>query len=605
MARNDDAIARANGCHRVSGVRTWNLIEPRRLRCCWIIVPAIASLLSNPGGRLLAAEPKPEKIWPTAAVAADHPLAGQAGVEIFQQGGNVVDAAVAVGFALSVLRPGRSGMGGGGFMVIWDASKRQGVALDYRERAPSRSGPQLFAKSPEASRIGGAAVGVPGHVRGLCHALQKYGSMSLREVLVPAMRYARNGVALVDAELDHRTRRKRRIPDAERFRHLTNLYLGGPTDLESGQRVTSPQLKALELLAESGAVAFYEGPIAHSIVDTVRAAGGVMTLDDLKRMDVVERSPLTGRLQDYSIVTMPPPSSGGVALIETANILDALERTKSKRPAEQLKHNSAKYLHVLTESLKHAFADRAEFLGDPDFVDVPVTRLTSASYAKVLAERIDFAHTQPPTSYGRYLPVEDAGTSHFSIIDRHGNAVACTETINTSYGSLLVDPKFGIVLNNEMDDFTTAAGRPNAFGLIQSKANVIEPRKKPLSSMTPTILVRNGKAVYAAGGSGGPKIISATIQVLLNMAVFEMSPREAVHAPRLHHQWLPDVLRIERRPFKGAPKIDPMIPDALKLRGHDIQLTNDGLANVQAVSLSKDGLRAASDPRTSGTATGY
>jgi gamma-glutamyltranspeptidase/glutathione hydrolase len=571
----------------------------RRLTAMFTIVAFVLSQSFT----ILAADTKErsvddERVWQNGAVAADHPLASKAGVEVLRRGGNVVDAAVAVGFALSVLRPGSSGLGGGGFMVIWDADEQKSVALDYRERAPQAVSREAYEATASESRKGGLAVGVPGHVRGLCHAQKKYGVLSLAEVLEPALRYATAGVPLDE----HEARLRRSLAGSVdqndgRFTALRKQYLFDGNVPESGSQVTSPQGRALKLIAEQGPDAFYRGAIARAIVELVQKHGSGMTLDDLARMDVVERPVLTAGYSDFNVLTMPPPSSGGVALIETLNILDSLENDKlclDLNRGQQDEH----YCHVLTEAMKHAFADRAEFLGDADFVHVPVKRLTSPVYAKMLAARIKLDRTQPPEAYGRYLPKDDAGTTHFCVIDSKGNAVACTETINTTFGSWLVEPKFGIVLNNEMDDFTTAAGRPNAFGLIQSEANAIAPRKKPLSSMTPTILVKDGKAVFVAGASGGPKIISATLQVILNMSRFGMTPEDAIRSPRIHHQWLPDTLLLE-------PGVMAESGEVLQKRyGHAVSQSS-GLAATQAASRSDDGLRAASDPRKHGQAAGY
>jgi gamma-glutamyltranspeptidase / glutathione hydrolase len=544
-----------------------------------------------------------EPVWKHGAVAADHPLASQAGVEILKQGGNVVDAAVAVGFAQSVLRPGSSGLGGGGFMVIWNAERRSATTLDYRERAPAAATRDLFTRpgpdgKPASSQRGGKAVAVPGHVAGLCYALKKYGTMPLKKVLTPAIRYAEMGVPLDEHEVNAR----RRIIAAtkqidESTVNTTALRRGYLGEWKAGDRFQSPQLAALQALAKHGRDAFYKGEIGKALVEEVRHQGGILTLEDMATMDVVERKPLTTDFDELKIFSMPPPSSGGVALIESLNILRRLEATKLGGPVESLGHNSPEYLHVLTETMKHAFADRAEFLGDADFADVPVRRLTSPQYAGVLAKRILLDRTRPLEDYGRFLPVEDSGTTHFSVIDSKGNAVACTETINTSFGSWVVEPRFGIVLNNEMDDFAAQPGKPNAFGLVQSEKNAVGPRHKPLSSMTPTIAVRDGKAVFALGASGGGRIISATLQVFLNLSRFEMSPEKAVAQPRAHHQWLPNLLYLE-------PDLIQSSESAMKKRGHEVKGRED-LGVSQVVARTRNGLKAKSDPRKHGRAAGY
>ena len=546
-----------------------------------------------------------EPTWKHGAVAADHPLASQAGVEILKNGGNVVDAAVAVGFAQSVLRPGSSGLGGGGFMVIWNAERGAATTLDYRERAPAAATRDLFTRpgpdgKPASSQRGGKAVAVPGHVAGLCYALKTYGTKSLEEVLAPAIRFAEEGVALDEHEVEVRASLPAgAIRQTENGSGLdtTALHRGYLGEWKVGDRFHSPQLAALKALAKGGRDAFYKGEIATALVDEVRRQGGILTRDDFASMDVFERKPLTTDFDGMKVFSMPPPSSGGVALIESLNILRQLEKSKLEGPIESLGHNSPEYLHVLTETLKHAFADRAAYLGDADFSDIPVRRLTSPQYAGALAKRILLNRTRPLEDYGRFLPVDDSGTTHFSVIDSKGNAVACTETVNTSFGSWVVEPRFGIVLNNEMDDFAAQPGKPNAFGLVQSEANAVGPRHKPLSSMTPTIVVRDGKAVFALGASGGGRIISATLQVLLNLSRFEMSPEKAVTQPRAHHQWLPNLLYLE-------PELTRSFEAAMKKRGHEVKDRKE-IGVSQVVARTPAGLKAMSDPRKHGQAAGY
>lgn len=557
----------------------------------------------------ISAADSPESVYPHAVVAADHPLASQAGREMLRRGGNVVDAAVAAAFTLSVVRPASSGIGGGGFLVFWDAESKRGVALDYRERAPRKATRDMYLRAAgeeqdaaELSRKGALSVAVPGDVAGLCHAVEVYGTLDLKTVLQPALRAAREGI--IPDEHDRNVRAEVLRDFAQhpeyraRFRTLYDQYLNGGRPLAEDERFHSPQLKVLERIAEQGARAFYTGPVAEALVAEVRRGGGVMTLDDLAAMRPVVREPLTGMFDSERVVTMPPPSSGGVALLESLNILTAYEAAHPDLRLDALGHNSPAYVHLLTEAMKHAFADRAEFLGDADFVDVPVRRLTSRQYAKELAGRIDPQRTKPPESYGRFLPVDDGGTSHISVIDSRGNAVACTETVNTLYGSYVVEPHYGIVLNDEMDDFAAVPGKPNAFGLIQSEKNAIAPGKKPLSSMTPTILVdESGRAVFVAGASGGPRIISATLQVLLNMMRFDMTPAAAVAAPRMHHQWLPNVLLVE-------PPLEPRVREELEQRGHKVA-RQKSLAVSQAAARTAQGIRGASDPRKHGQPAGY
>jgi len=386
--------------------------------------------------------------------------------------------------------------------------------------------------------------------------------------------------------------------NAEQFSALIDEYLNQGQPWKDQDRFFSPQLKALELIAEHGRAAFYEGPVADAIVDACgKKNGGILTHQDLIETQPVIRKPLTTSFNGYTILTMPPPSSGGIAIIESFNMIHALENQLLNQPFGKLEYHSPQQVHLLTEVMKHAFADRAEYLGDMDFVPVPVQRLTSQKYAAQLASRIDMKQTKPLKDYGRYIPPQDGGTSHLSVMDAAGNAVACTETINLTFGSYVVVPEYGIVLNNEMDDFAAISGKPNAFGLIQSKANEIEPGKKPLSSMSPTIAIKDGKAVFSAGASGGPRIISSTLQVLLNMIVFGMNPEQAVESPRIHHQWVPEDLLLEQKLFE-------QVGQKMKPFGHTTKKSS-GLAATQAVSRKSDGLRGHSDLRKHGAAAGY
>ncbi len=539
-------------------------------------------------------------------VAADHQLASAAGLEILQQGGNVVDAAVATAFALSVLRPESCGIGGGGFMLIYDASTGETVAIDYREQAPSAAHRDMFLDAngepiAELSRHGGLAVATPCEIKGLCLALEQYGTLDLATVLAPAIRIAQDGVA---ADESHCSSQQLVIDDLqedpavrEAFASLEQYYLNGGQASEVGESFHSPLGEVLARIADEGSNGFYRGDVAHAIINAVHNAGGVMTLDDLASVQPVIRKPLSASYEGTTLLTMPPSSSGGVALIEILQILSAYESQHAGLRLEDLGHNSPEYAHIVIEAMQHAFADRAAYLGDADFAAVPVERLLSEEHAAELASRIDDT-VHPREYYGRFAPVDDAGTSHFSVMDAEGNAVACTGTINTLYGSYVVVPEFGIVLNNEMDDFAALPGRPNAFRLVQSEANAIEPGKRPLSSMTPTILVQDGRAVFAAGASGGPRIITTTLQVLLNVTRFDMPISKAVTAPRFHHQWLPEELELE-------PELLNELQAPLESRGHEL-VERDALGVCQAVLRLPDGrLQGMSDPRKGGEARGF
>ena len=537
------------------------------------------------------------------AIAADHPAASAAGLEVHRAGGNVVDVAAAVGFALSVVRPESAGLGGGGFMVIWDAEQRQAVALDYRERAPAAAGPDMFLNAdgtadPSASRTGAKAVAVPTHVAGLCYAVETYGRLPLKTVLAPAIRLATQGVPLDAHAVGVRKETLARFAAnpalKQQFPTFYRMYLNDGAPPQLGQVATSPQAELLKQIAADGPAAFYSGNAAAALLREVARGGGILTADDLAATRPIERTPLTADYAGGALVTMPPPSSGGVALVEMLHILAAFDAAHPEL-AELQNRNSTTFRHLLTEAMKHAFADRAAYLGDPDFGPVPVARLTSPDYAAALAAKIDPARTFPPPHYGRVLPAVDGGTTHFSIIDAAGNAVACTETINTTYGSYVVVPETGLLLNNEIDDFAAAPGVPNAFGLVQSAANAVAPGKRPLSSMTPTLLVRDGGAVLAVGASGGPRIITATAQVLLNRLRFGLAPQAAVTAPRQHHQWLPDVLELEPPLWNDR--------EPLARLGHTVKPT-DVLGVSQLVTRDPAGLHAACDPRKGGAPAG-
>lgn len=542
--------------------------------------------------------------YANGVVAADHPRASEAGLEMLKAGGNCVDAAVATSFALSIVRPASCGIGGGGFMVIWDAKKQESVTLDYRERAPMASSADMFAAPEKGQEIasvrGPRAAGVPGTVAGLCYAAEHYGSLPLSKLLEPAIRLAEEGYAIDGIDLGKQkstlAKLNRYSGYRKRFAPLLNGYLNGGEPFQLGQRFKSPQLAAMKRVAEHGRDGFYTGPVAEAILKATHD-GGVMTAEDLKQMEPVVRKPLTTTFDGKQVFTMPPPSSGGAAIIQMLNTLKAWEEQNPDKTMDKLGHNTQQYAQLLAEAMKHAFADRAEFLGDTDFAEVPLEKLTSQSYADEIAKRIKLDKTLKPKEYGRFFAASDSGTSHFSVIDKHGNAVACTETINLVYGSFVVVPEYGFILNDEMDDFAARPGEPNAFGLIQSAANAVAPRKKPLSSMTPTIVVEDGKAIAVMGASGGPRIITATFQVLLNQVRFGLKPQQAVNQPRLHHQWSPNLLRME-------PKLFGPIGAGMKSRGHDIS-SSSGLAVSQSAGRYGKKLFGGSDPRKLGRPAGY
>ncbi len=537
-------------------------------------------------------------------VASDSPEASQIGAEVLARGGNAFDAAVATSFALAVARPDSTGLGGGGFMVAYVAKERRCVALDFREMAPVAATRVRYARlvdeqgdGPPPTIYGGNAVGVPGQLAGLDAIRSRWGSRPLAELVRPAIELAETGFVVDEhyRSVCESTLKQYRKYDALRgFGGRLYETLLNEGDVPAlGSKVKRPDVAgALRAIAEGGPGVFYEGAIGEAIVTAVNAAGGRMTMKDLGRYQVIERTPIRGRFGDgeLEVVSMPPPSSGGVCLVETLHILDALKLRSDLHPVRDR-------AYVLVEALKHAFADRARWLGDADFVPVPVARLTSRPYALSLAQRIEHK-VQPPEKYGSHAPLpEDRGTSHFCVADRDGNVVALTETINGSFGSLVVAEPFGIILNNEMDDFAAKPGEANLYGLVQSEANAVAPGKRPLSSMSPTIVLRDGKPVLALGGSGGPKIITAVLQVMLHVTAHGKPLAEAVAALRLHHQWRPDELGFDQTPPAS-------LVERFEAAGQKITDVRK-VAIVQAIEILRDGtLVGASDPRKGGRPAG-
>ncbi|MCC5786190.1 MAG: gamma-glutamyltransferase [Phycisphaerales bacterium] len=556
------------------------------------------------------AQPKHAASFSNGAVAADHRAASEAGAEMLRQGGNAVDAAVAASFCLSVVRPHSCGIGGGGFMVIFVPADERGVerrvVINYREVAPGAVGPEYYTglDVADGSTFGVHASGVPGTVAGLLHALEHFGTMDRREVLAPAIRAAEEGFIADANHIEAMENIRGKIEDdPARLAMLGDLWerLYKSGEMRIGDRVQNPeQARALRLIAERGAGAFYRGDIADAIVGVMEEGGGPITREDLASYRVRRGEPLRGSFMGHELLTMPPPSSGGIAMIQ---IFGILERTLDG--VELPARGSPLYTHLLTEAMKHAFADRAEWLADDAFVEVPVARLTSPAYIAELASRVDPERTLDDLfAYGSVTPEnaqENAGggTSHLSVVDSSGMAVACTETINLIGGSLVAVPGFGFLMNNEMDDFTTVPGAPNAFGLRQSDRNLPEPGKRPLSSMSPTIVLMDGRVVMVAGASGGPRIISGTSQVVLNALLFGMRAQRGVEAPRVHHQWTPDRLQFEPGSETRA------LRRAMRGFGHSTDETGT-VGVVQAIYVDKHGWKhAASDPRKGGRPAGH
>ena len=527
-------------------------------------------------------------------VASEHRLASEAGLRILRQGGNAVDAAVATALAVGVVNPTSCGIGGGGFMLVFDRRTSSVEALDYRETAPAAARRDMFVADgkviPGASVRGGLAVAVPGEVAGLLEALRRFGTRSWREVAAPAIEYARDGFAIEHHLADAIAANRDEI--AHRPALAALLLRADGTPLGEGERLRQSDLAVtFERVSEIGRAAVYEGPVADAIERSVGAAEGILRAADLARYRPVHRSPVSGALGAYRVWSMPPPSSGGGVLLQ-------ILRTVGADDLRALEHNSPTYVHLLHEAMAFGFADRATYYGDSDFVRVPLTALLRPARALRLRRTLSAATTFSPAFYGEKFLGADHGTSHLSVIDAEGNAVACTTSINTAFGSMVVAEGTGILLNNTMDDFSVQPGVANVYGLVGSEANSIAPGKRPLSSMTPTIVTSGGEAVAALGGSGGPFIITATLQVLLNSLVFGLDAEHAVAAPRLHHQWLPSVLMLE----------PPMPQDtawALRRLGHRV-VEARGIGSVALVRRRPDGrLDGAGDPRKGGYAAGW
>jgi len=525
-----------------------------------------------------------------AMVSSNSELASRAGVEIMERGGNAVDAAVATGFALAVTHPSAGNLGGGGFMVIRMADGRT-AALDYREIAPLAATRDMYldehGKLTDKSVIGPLASGVPGSVAGMTAALAKYGNLSLQEVMAPAIRLARDGF-VVDSALYFSLRSSKE--KITRFNGSAVFFPNGEP-LQPGARLVQPALaRTLQLIADRGPDAFYKGEIADSIAAEMKRDGGIITKEDLANYKPIWRTPIRSTYRGYSIIAMPPSSSGGITTVETLNILE----TYDKLPP----FGSAHYDHLVAEAFRRAFVDRNTKLGDPAFVNVPVAELTSKSYAKELASTIDADESSRTPRFGATAG-EPMHTTHYSVADSKGNAVATTTTINSGYGSGVFIRGAGFFMNNEMDDFSAQPGHANQFGLVQGEANAIVPGKRMLSAMSPTIVLdKDGKLFLVVGAAGGPTIITATTQIILNAIDNHMTLADAMRAPRLHHQAWPDTLFFER----GG--IAPATLDSLRAMGHH-PVTRGSIANANGVMKVDGGFMGLSEPRSSGGAVGY
>jgi gamma-glutamyltranspeptidase/glutathione hydrolase len=546
---------------------------------------------------------------PHAMVASVHELASQVGVEIMRAGGNAVDAAVATGFALAVVHPQAGNLGGGGFMLIRMAD---GVThfVDFREKAPAAATADMYLDAQgnvieNASLVGYKAIGVPGSIAGLAYAQENYGKLPLAQVIAPAIRLARDGYALAweDAR-DLRDDDLAKFPESKRiFQRDGNYY-------KPGETFRQPELARTLARIAKDPDEFYHGAMARELAASIHKGGGLVTADDLARYEVKERKPIRGTYRDYDIISAPPPSSGGIALVEILNILEGYDLAKFGA-------GSASAIHLAVEAFRRAFFDRAEFLGDPDFAKIPVAQLIAKKYAAGWRDSIDPAHAsvskdlQRPAvfneleEYAKLHPLdlaplrEPENTTHYSVVDPAGNAVAVTTTLNDSFGSRVTAEGLGFLLNDEMDDFTSKQGVPNAYGLIQGPANAIGPGKRPLSAMSPTIVLKDGKLFLVLGSPGGPTIITTVANVLMGVVDFGMDIQEAVNAPRFHHQWLPDEIRAEDR-------ISPDTLVILRAKGHKFKMEHLwGDGECIAVDPKTGERLGASDGRNNGKAVGF
>ena len=529
-------------------------------------------------------------------VATEQNLASQIGLEILKNGGNAVDAAVAIGFSLAVSLPNAGNIGGGGFMLVHDAKSNKTVALDFREKAPAAATETMYQDEngeiiPRKSWYTHQAIGVPGTVAGLTKALEQWGSLPLAEVMQPAIDLAEQGyevsptmAKLLQVEKDN----------LGKWPTTKAIFFDGDEPLALGDTLVQKNLaESLKLIAKEGADAFYKGAIAEEIVRDQEAHDGLITKDDLASYEATEREVVRGDYRGYEIVSMPLPSSGGIHIIQMLNAMEHL-------PIKESGVNSAKTISLMAETMKRAYADRSEYLGDSDFVDVPIQELTSKEYAKAIADEVLKGEITPAQEIkpGDLAPYESDQTTHYSVVDKEGNAVAVTYTLNLNFGSGIVAGETGILMNNEMDDFSAKPGVPNAFGLIGGSANAIEAGKRPLSSMTPTMVLKDGKPWLVTGSPGGARIITTVLQQIVNAIDFGMNPAAATNTPRFHHQWLPDELRLE---VGFSPDTIQLLENA----GYDVSV-KPSMGRTQTIQIIDDTMYGYSDPRNpDGSAIGY
>ena len=498
-------------------------------------------------------------------VTTQHFLATAVGEKILNSGGNAYDAAIAVGFTLAVVLPRAGNIGGGGFMVIHDSTLNKQFSIDYREKAPINSDKDMYLNldgtfnDQKLSTFGYLASGVPGTVAGLWEVHSKFGSLEWSKLLEDAIYYAENGFYITPYLSDMLVKYESKLSF---YPETKKIFQKNNPDFENKKLVQKDLAKTLKLIAQYGRDGFYLGPVAEKIHTQMQLNGGLITKDDLENYQPVWRTPLKSTYRDTEIITMGPPSSGGVHVIQMLNILESHNVSK-------IEHNSSEYINLLTEIMKYAYADRSKYLGDPDYYEVPVSQIISKNYAKTINEKIKIGKVTPSSIIypGTFSDNESYETTHFSIVDKDGNAVSSTYTLNSTFGSGVVIKNTGILMNNEMDDFAAAPGIPNQFGLLGAEANQIVPGKRPLSSMTPTIVMKDGDFFFTTGSPGGSRIITAVLQSIINIVDFGMNLEEANAAKRIHHQWQPDLLQIES-------SIDPEIKNQLLELKYNIKIIN-------------------------------
>ena len=536
--------------------------------------------------------------WSAQPVRARHGMvvtrerhATEAGLQVLESGGNAIDAAVAVGFALAVTHPSAGNIGGGGFMLIRLADGRT-TFIDFRERAPGAASRNMYldpaGKATEDSLVGYRASGVPGSVRGLEYASKKYGKKAWADLVRPAVELASKGFTLSYSQAQG----LRGAKSLSKFPESNRIFLRGGRYYEPGELFVQADLgRTLDRIARLGAKDFYEGETAQLLAKDMKDHGGLITVEDLKKYTAIERKPLTGAYRGHTIVTAPPPSSGGVGVLEMLGILEGTHFAQGGA-------GSASSIHYITEAMRRYFADRSEHLGDPDFVKVPITAMLNPKYLDKLRASIDPERATPSSEIraAKFTAAESNETTHYSVTDADGNIALVTYTLNGGYGSKVTATGLGFLLNNEMDDFAPKPGEANMYGLVQGEANAIAPHKTPLSCMTPTIVLKDGKPILALGSPGGPTIINTVLEVIINTIDFGMNVQDAVNWPRFHHQWLPDELKME-------PGYSPDTVALLEKRGYTVKRVNSQ-GECAAIAFHNGWIEGAPDPRTEGTAQG-